>query len=231
MLSHSILTHASEPVAITPLVLDALPIKRRGLTPFTYSRFLVPYLCGYEGFALFLDADIILNDDIVKLFGCVLNNGDKAVWVSKNDIPYEWASVMLFNCERCRILTPNFVDDANNNTMHDLSCFEGGMVGDLPAEWNHLVGYDAPRDDARLVHYTQGVPAFPETATCEYADLWHKHHRDFYHALSWQVLMGNSKHACEVNGVRMPLYYMNLEEKQLKPEYEQQAIAMLHLYK
>ena len=45
----SIVRAASKPVAITALTLKTLPIKRQGLTQFTYSRFLVPHLCNYEG--------------------------------------------------------------------------------------------------------------------------------------------------------------------------------------
>ena len=60
VLQHSIVRHASEPVAITPLILKQLPIERRGLTEFTFSRFLVPYLCGFKGMAVFLDADMVV---------------------------------------------------------------------------------------------------------------------------------------------------------------------------
>jgi len=59
-LQHSILETASGPVSVTPLILSTLPITRRGLTPFTFSRFLVPWLCNYQGHALFLDADMFL---------------------------------------------------------------------------------------------------------------------------------------------------------------------------
>ena len=66
-LQHSILETASGPVSVTPLILSTLPITRRGLTPFTFSRFLVPWLCNYEGHALFLDADMFLVSDIYEM--------------------------------------------------------------------------------------------------------------------------------------------------------------------
>jgi hypothetical protein len=59
VLVHSIISRASKPVCVTPLSLKTLPIKRRGLTEFTYSRFLVPYLCDYQGWSLFLDTDFV----------------------------------------------------------------------------------------------------------------------------------------------------------------------------
>ena len=57
---NSIYRRASKPVQITPLVLSQLPIDRSGLTPFTFSRFLVPWLCDYEGWALFMDCDFLI---------------------------------------------------------------------------------------------------------------------------------------------------------------------------
>src|SRR5689334_309825 len=68
VLCASIMKHASKPVAIIPLVLPTLPMQRRGLTPFTFSRFICPYLCGFHGKSVFLDADIMLRADITELF-------------------------------------------------------------------------------------------------------------------------------------------------------------------
>jgi hypothetical protein len=65
VLHSSIMRRASIAVSITPLILNTLPMKRRGLTPFTYSRFICPYLCGFEGTSVFLDADIMLRDDVI----------------------------------------------------------------------------------------------------------------------------------------------------------------------
>lgn len=185
----SLIRHSSKPLAITPLVIETLPLERRGLTPFTFSRFLVPYLCGYEGRALFLDADIMARADVSELFE--IAQGSPSVWVSKNRLKFEWASVMLFNNERCAVLTPDYVQKTENPLM--LSWAE--EVGDLPPEWNHLVGYDAPNPDAKMVHFTQGVPAFPETADSEHADEWLATVNASRSAQPWVTLMGNSVHA------------------------------------
>ena len=100
VLAQSIISQSKEPVSIIPLKLNTLPIKRCGLTPFTYSRFLVPFLCEFKGTALFLDVDIVLNADISELFK--LFDPECAIQVSKNTHKFEWASVMLFNCEQDR---------------------------------------------------------------------------------------------------------------------------------
>ena len=103
VLQHSIVRHSSRPVAITPLILSQLPMKRRGLTEFTFSRFLVPYLCGFKGKALFLDADMVVTGDISELFE---QDELYAVAVQQDQPKFEWPSVMFFNCGACIRLTP-----------------------------------------------------------------------------------------------------------------------------
>lgn len=203
VLASSIYTRSSVPVSIIPLVLNQLPIKRQGLTPFTYSRFLVPYLCDYKGWALFLDLDMLCLTDIKELFD--LADDKYAVMVSKNPIKFEWASMMLFNCEKCTVLTPEFIEAAPK--LHDCSWVSDELIGDLPREWNHLVGYDKPRDDAKMIHYTQGVPAFKETNDCEHAQKWFEGHVQLNKVTNWLDLMGNSVHAAQLpDGTRVPKY-------------------------
>lgn len=208
VLHYSILKHASVPVSITPLVLPQLNkicgFNRQGLTPFTFSRFLVPYLCNYEGWGLFLDVDILLRHDIKELFDFA---DDKyALIVSKNKIRFEWASMMLFNNAKCKVLTPEFVNDPKNIGLHRIEWAKEEEIGDVPREWNHLVGYDAPRPDAKLVHYTQATPAAFEAATCEYAEDWIDVFKECISTSSWDELMGCSVHSKEVDGVRVPKF-------------------------
>lgn len=188
VLQHSIIANTNSPVTISPLKIEAMPIKRQGLTPFTFSRFLVPWLCGYRGWALFLDADMLVKGDVNELFQMADDRYD--VMVVKNVKKFEWASVMLFNNAKCKMLTPEFIETAPK--LHDCSWSES--IGELPAEWNHLVGYDEPKE-AKLIHYTQGVPAFPQTDNTEYAEEWKKVGEQAMATLPWEVLMGRSIHA------------------------------------
>ena len=191
VLQSSIIRRTTEPVSISPLILNTLPITRQGLTPFTFSRFMVPYLCNYEGWALFLDIDMLVLSDISELFKCA---DDKySVMVSKNEHKFEWASAILFNCSKCKELTPDYVQTAKG--LHSISWLKDEQIGDLPREWNHLVGYDKKRPDAKLAHYTQGIPAFPETETSEYANEWMEEAKFCQSSMSWVYLMGNSVHA------------------------------------
>lgn len=226
VLANSIYRQSSKPVSITPLVIDQLPIKRTGLTPFTYSRFLAPYLCNYEGWSLFLDADIILNADIAELFK--LADDKYTVMVSKNDkVKFERASVMLFNNAKCGILTPEYIEKAEG--LHNIAWANEDEIGDLPREWNHLVGYDEPKP-AKLIHYTQGIPEFIETDNCEYSKEWVAEKEKMVYVESWQNIMGSSVHAVECNGVRMPIYMFDLTQNQLKPAYHEKAKQLLDMY-
>ena len=77
------------------------------------------------------------------------------------------------NCERCTRLTPEYVNSASGLELHQFKWLESeSLIGEIPARWNHLVGYDAPRKDAALVHYTVGGPYFEEYRDCEYAAEW-----------------------------------------------------------
>jgi lipopolysaccharide biosynthesis glycosyltransferase len=196
VLQFSIFRHCSKPVAITPLFLQTLPLTRTGLTPFTYSRFLVPWLCGYQGWAMFLDIDYLCVADLAELFR--LTDDRYAMMVSKNDKKFEWASMMMFNCGHPanQILTPDYVQDPQRcKAPHAIDWLSEDLVGDLPREWNHLVGYDAPRADAKLVHYTQGMPIFEETSGSEYAEAWKAEHAKANQTQGWQELMARSVHA------------------------------------
>jgi hypothetical protein len=190
ILQHSIVQHCSVPVAITPLILATLPTERRGLTEFTFSRFLVPYLCDFKGVALFMDSDIVVTGDIKELF----EQSQIAVHdlqVMQNQPQFEWGSVMLFNNPRCMKLTPEFINDESN---HLLDLKWARSVGTFSDDWNHCVGYQEPKE-AKLYHYTQGIPCWPETQGLPEDIHWHEAAAASRHTVSWTDLMSTSVHA------------------------------------
>lgn len=189
VLADSIVRHASVPVAITALSLKTLPIRRMGLTQFTFSRFLVPYLCGFNGRALFLDADMVVTGDIAELFTHV--DGMHAVHVNKDQAKFEWPSAMLFDCELCTDLTPEYVDDPRN-VLFDFAW--ANKVGEFPPEWNHAVGYAEARSDAKLYHFTKGIPIWRETRGNVEDSVFHDAYKHMLHSVSHAELMGNSVH-------------------------------------
>lgn len=202
VLQHSIIARSSVPVSIIPLVLETLPLKRSGLTPFSWSRFLVPYLCDYEeGPALFMDADMLCLCDIKELLD--LYDPAYAVMVSKNKHKFEWASLMLFNTGHPYNddLTPEVVE--TSRALHGLQWLGEDHVGELPGKYNFLAGYDDPISDAKIVHYTQGLPIYPETEGTPYAAEWKAEHKAMNSIKPWRELMGGSVHAAQTADGRM----------------------------
>ncbi len=194
VLAHSILVRASEPVSISPMMLSELKgvftRERHPLqsTDFAFSRFLTPYLSGYEGWSVFMDCDMLVLDDIANLWR--LRDEGRAVMVVKHEHqPREtvkfldqpqtaypkknWSSVMLFNNAKCRALTPEYVNTASGLELHQFKWLpDESLIGELPRAWNHLVGYYNPTPGVSLVHYTLGGPYFDEYRDCEYAEEW-----------------------------------------------------------
>jgi hypothetical protein len=196
VLSHSIHARASRPVSIAPLVLSQLGalLKRERhplqSTEFSFSRFLVPYLCNFEGWALFMDCDMLMLDDIAKLWA-LRDERHAVMCVNHDHVPKEnvkflgqpqtryekknWSSLMLMNCARCKALTLDYVNMASGLELHRFRWLgDDGLIGKIPHRWNHLVDYDpaVPAADLSNIHYTEGGPYFERYRNCSYADLW-----------------------------------------------------------
>lgn len=152
----------------------------------------MPYLCDYRGIALFLDADMLVTSDVAELFDL---KDDTAVQVVKNKQRFEWPSLMLFDNAQCRHLTPEYIDSPQSSPQ---SLKWAPSVGDLPPEWNFCVGYDNhPSMTPSLIHYTKGIPIWPETKSCDYAGLWWEQFRMANSTVSYAELMGGSIHAAK----------------------------------
>ena len=195
VLNYSIQARASQPVSTAPLMLDqlkgVLTRERHPLqsTDFSFSRFLTPYLSGYEGWSVFMDCDMLMLDDVAKLWE-LRDERYAAMVVKHNHVPKEtvkflgepqtkyekknWSSVILFNNAKCRALSAEYVNSASGLELHQFKWLgDDDLIGSLPDRWNHLVGYNTPRRDAALVHFTQGGPYFDAYRDCEYAKEWH----------------------------------------------------------
>jgi lipopolysaccharide biosynthesis glycosyltransferase len=176
---HSVITRASEPVSITPIIKNQFPEWKRqgesnGATEFSFSRFLVPYLCNYRGHAIFVDgADMLCLADIAELWA--LRDYSKSVQVVQHDYKPDsvkmwnqenrayprknWSSVMIMNCEyhHARELTPENVATQSGAWLHQFQWTTDNRIGKLPPEWNVLVGHEKT-ENAKLLHYTNGLP-------------------------------------------------------------------------
>lgn len=206
----SLVRHASTPISVKMLELDSL--KKRGQfdrpfrtengqmidekdgrpfsTQFAFTRFLVPYLNDYHGWAIFCDCDFLFTDDIAKLVP--LLDPKFAVMVVKHDYePKEsvkmdgqsqvgyprknWSSFIAFNCSHPSnaLLTPEVVNSQTGRWLHGFGWLDDDEIGELPVTWNWLAGvtpqhYETPK----AIHFTLGVPSMPGHEHSPYADLW-----------------------------------------------------------
>jgi len=194
VLSHSIIQNSTKPVAITPIALNNLKddfVRERNnlsSTEFSFSRFIIPHLMNYQGWALFMDCDMLMFEDIAELWR--MRDDSKAIQVCKHDYTpktdtkflgqvqtkYEkknWSSFMLMNCKKCTTLTPDYVNKASGLELHQFKWLEGDhLIGDLPLEWNWLVGEYEHKEDVKNVHYTEGGPWFEDYKDVDYSQDW-----------------------------------------------------------
>jgi len=159
-------------------------------TEFSFTRFLVPYLNEYKGWAVFCDGDFLwLKDPQELLQYCDLQY---AVCCVKHNIKQEqltsikmdnkiqawyprknWSSLMLINCEHPLVkkLTPEIVNTSPASYLHQLD-WAGDCIGDLPIDYNFLVGYYPKQENIHALHFTDGVPIHPGYENCEFSELW-----------------------------------------------------------
>lgn len=202
----SLLRHATIPVDVVPIKLDSLidqglytrEVDPLASTEFTYSRFLTPYLAGYEGWAIFCDCDFLFFGDVKNLLQyqddslavcCVqhdytpkdaikMDGQIQTVYPRKN-----WSSMMMFNCAHPSVkqLTPEVVNTESGAYLHRMQWAKDAEIGALPTEWNWLEGWDEKPENGypSVVHYTRGGPWFDEWQDVDYADIWIREAKEY----------------------------------------------------
>lgn len=200
--AHSVITRASEPVAIIPLALNTLKglyteEHTDGSNAFIYSRFLVPYLCDFDGWAIFADGDMLCQDDISMLWDqrdpeaavqVVMYNyktceSTKYLGAPNEDYPRKnWSSVILWNCGHPanKVLTPEFVAKQTGAFLHRFSWLARTEAKHVPLHWNWLaIEYPyLTKVKPSIVHYTLGTPCFEGYAERDYGREWFRELED-----------------------------------------------------
>ena len=144
-----------------------------------------------ERWAIFMDGDMLVRDDIEKLWA--LRDDSKAVMVVKHDYKTKmtekylgaknenyprknWSSVILWNCGHAanKVVTPEFIETATGAQLHRFTWLADELVGELPKVWNWLPDEFGANQDAKLLHYTLGTPSFHDFATTPMGDEWHR---------------------------------------------------------
>jgi hypothetical protein len=193
--AQSIIRHTRRPVSLVPLALNMLTSYSErhsdGSNQFIYSRFLTPFLCGYTGWALFIDGDMLLRTDLGELWDlrdeskavmCVHHDyktktQDKYMGAKNADYPRKnWSSVVLWNCGHPanRDLTPQFIEHATGAQLHRFTWLPDDLIGEIPKVWNWLPDEFGSDANAKLLHWTLGAPSFHEYADVPMSEEWHR---------------------------------------------------------
>ena len=207
----SVFEHTKTPVMVSPLHRDMFTSfyaagQRDGSNAFTYTRFLIPFLQGWTGTAIFADgADMLARCDLSELWAW--RDPYKAVQVVKHDYktkhprkyigtPMEaqnrdyprknWSSLMIINCSHFawRDLTPEKVSSMSGPDLHRFSWLKDSQIGGLPIEWNWLADEFGENPEAKILHWTAGIPAI-------------KHYADAPHAAEYRRQMARASFIVE----------------------------------
>ena len=196
---HSLLARASVPITVNPVIQDHL--RATGMywreedplasTAFTYTRFLVPSLSDFEGWALFCDCDFLWLGDVAELWAlrdpryavmCVqhdhrptestkMDGRAQTLYPRKN-----WSSLMLLNCGHPANgpLTAVMANRESGSFLHRFKWLDDSLIGALPEKWNWLEGWSAKPQvgTPRAIHYTRGGPWFQNCQDVDYAREW-----------------------------------------------------------
>lgn len=162
-------------------------------TEFSMTRWLTPFLAGYDGWALFCDNDVLCRTDISELFKYA--DPSKAVMVVKHNYTVaegikldgqrqtnyprkNWSSVVLWNCGHPsnRQITPDLVNSVSGLFLHRFMWLKDEEIGELPKDWNFLVGPQSgiykDFQNAKMVHFTDGGPYFRNYQDVDFANEW-----------------------------------------------------------
>ncbi len=187
----SLWKHTKEPIAVTALT----PTfgKSDGTNSFSLSRFRIPELCGWSGWAIYADGvDMLLRADLTELWE--LRDNKYAVQCVKHDYKttsprkyvgtdlesenqdYDrknWSSLVIWNCAHwSHFKNREKIREADGKYLHRFSWLNDDEIGNLPAGWNHLVGEIPFNPDAKIAHFTLGIPGFEHYRRSDYATEW-----------------------------------------------------------
>lgn len=157
------------------------------------ARWLTPQLAK-SGWALFLDGDMLVRDDLVPMFDSL--DPAKAVYCVKHvhepdpgvkmdgqlQTQYarkNWSSFVVFNCDHPanEALSLDLINTAPGRDLHRFCWLADDLIGELPAEYNFLVGHTPSSVIPKVVHFTDGVPDMRGYEHCDYADEWRAEQR------------------------------------------------------
>lgn len=171
VLEYSLRKHASQPVDIVWMKLSTNPEsfwysdgKGNGInttlwaTPFSGLRWMIPAYCNYEGKAIYMDSDMIILDDIAKLWNQKFQPG-KVVMAKGNGDGQSWRyCVALWDCKAAEqhLLGINRLKALDTAHQRMMSFFSQNqqIVQPFVGNWNCIDGEGLPIDQIQCLHYS-----------------------------------------------------------------------------
>jgi hypothetical protein len=190
---------ASIPVDIRPISDDevdkqlgwAMDRTRPTSTAFSYARFAIPALCGYDGLALFMDgSDMLVLGDIAEVAALPMEGlairctqlsytpGGATKFLGSKQTAYPrklWSSFMLLNCSELARWDRDAVERGPGSALHQFQTIPDEKIGAIPPHWNEV---DALKPDTRCFHWTEWSPWTHPQQSPE-NDLWYQARADF----------------------------------------------------
>lgn len=132
-------------------------------TPFSCFRFAIPQICGFDGRAIYLDADMLVLGDIQELWRMDIGDyGMRCISTSRTD-------VALIDCgwfkdkkwwPKVNVMKEH---GAGVGIYVNLLGANNGIRDDLPPEWNDCDAkiYAKEPDSVKLIHYTHVLKGQP----------------------------------------------------------------------
>jgi lipopolysaccharide biosynthesis glycosyltransferase len=173
-------------------------------TEFTYTRFLVPYLNDYKGWAMFVDSDFLFAGDVTNMWDeyimsdphqdetavyCVKHmhyepKNDTKFWgMKQHSFPRKnWSSLMIFNCSHPSVkkLTPLTIANQSPQWLHRFGWCKDEEIGYISYKWNWLVGEygKSERMPPKALHFTNGGP---------WNDVWGQDYEEYWCATYFEM--------------------------------------------
>lgn len=174
VLEYSIKRHTTAEVEVVPMLDLPVPVpvdpRNSQRTGFSFSRFCIPKLAGYQGRAIYMDADMMVFKDIRELWNLPFNG---AKIIIQKEVKFQdettqkfgapktrkkQCAVMLLDCDRLDWKIEEIIAGMDqgrydyDQLMSELCILDEEHVQyGVPFEWNSMEHWDK---ETRLLHYT-----------------------------------------------------------------------------
>jgi hypothetical protein len=165
--AYSVQRHSARRVEVRTIDNALAPIpddpRFKPYTEFSFARFVIPSLCGYQGRAVYMDSDMLVFADIGELWDTDMEGA--AIAIERGSRAQadrgKHAAVMLLDCAKLDWKVEDIVAGlgtryAYKALMQIDPLLQPGMMRELiPAGWNELDHFEPGR--TRNIHYTKIV--------------------------------------------------------------------------